>query len=163
MKRDGGDSENRLAPEAQLARMRDRSTLGDRAQMVGQLPVFSRLRKRQQREIARLAEFVDFAPGDFVVHAGEPGDALYVILAGRAKVVGKPRARGLRAGDVFGEMALLDGRPRSATIVAATELQAMKLRRGPFTKVVAKEPQIALGIIEELAGRVRRLEKGAAA
>ncbi len=163
MQRDGGASGNRLTPEAQLARMRDRSTLADRAEMVGQLPVFSRLGKRQRREIAKLAEFVEFAPGDFVVHAGEPGDALYVIVAGRAKVVGKPRARPLRPGNVFGEMALLDGQRRSATIVATTELQAMKLRRGPFTKVVAKEPRMALAIIEELAGRVRRLEKSASA
>jgi CRP-like cAMP-binding protein len=163
VKRVPTDATEALSVEARLERIWDRTTLGDRADTLGHLPIFSRLSKRQLRQIARLAEFVDFAPGDFVVQAGEPGDALYVILGGRAKVVGKSRGRPLRAGDVFGEMALLDGQPRSATITATAELHAMRLRRGPFAKVVAKEPKIALAIMEQLAGRVRRLEKDAAA
>lgn len=162
MRRGGGEIAEQLKPEAQLARVWTRLTLADRAAMVGELPIFSRLRKRQLRQIAKLAEFGEFAPGDFVVQAGEPGDSLYLILDGRAKVVGKSRARPLRAGDFFGEMALLDGQPRTATIAATTELHAMRLRRGPFTKVLAKEPRMALAIMEELAGRVRRLEKAAA-
>jgi CRP-like cAMP-binding protein len=163
MKRAGADIENRLSPEAQLAQTWERPTADDRAEMVGQLPLFSRLGKRQRRQVAKLAQFVGFAPGDFIVQAGEPGDSLYLILDGRAKVVGKSRARPLRAGDVFGEMALLDGQPRSATIAATSELHAMQLRRDPFMKVLAKEPRMALAIMEQLAGRVRRLEKAGAA
>ncbi len=161
--RRGSEIADRLTPEAQLAGLWDRRTLNDRVEMLRQLPLFSRLGKRHLRQIAKLADFVEFPPGDFVVQAGERGDALYVVLGGRAKVVGKSRGRTLRAGDVFGEMALLDGQPRSATVAATTELHAMRLRRGPFMKVVAKEPRIALAIMEELAGRVRRLEKGAPA
>lgn len=161
MKRTGTDAREALSVQARLERIWDRTTLDDRAKMVGELPIFSRLRRRQLRQIAKLADFVEIERGDFVVQAGEPGDALYLILDGRAKVVGKPRGRALRAGDVFGEMALLDGQPRSATIAAMTDLHAMRLRRGPFMKVLAKEPRMALAIMEELAGRVRRLEKGA--
>jgi CRP/FNR family transcriptional regulator, cyclic AMP receptor protein len=157
------DLEDVLTPEAQVARVWERPSVNDSAELVGQLPVFSRLGKRQLRQIAKLAEFAEFAPGDVVIQAGEPGDSLYLILDGRARVIGKGRARRLGPGDFFGEMALLDGEPRSATITATSELHAMKLRRGPFTKVLAKEPRLALPIMEALATRVRRLEKAAAA
>jgi CRP/FNR family cyclic AMP-dependent transcriptional regulator len=163
VKRTGTDAREALSVGARLERIYDRMTVDDRAKMVGELPIFSRLGKRQLRQIAKLADFVEFEPGDFIVQAGEPGDSLYLILDGRAKVVGKSRAGPLRAGDFFGEMALLDGQPRSATIATTTELHAMRLRRGPFSKVIAKEPRMALAIMEELAGRVRRLEKSAAA
>jgi CRP-like cAMP-binding protein len=163
VKRAGSAADDPLSPQARLEEAWNRLTLDDRATMVGELPIFSRLRKRQLRQIAKLADFVEFDSGDFVVQAGEPGDALFLILDGRAKVVGKSRSRPLRAGDFFGEMALLDGQPRSATVAAVTDLQTVRLRRGPFTKVLAKEPRMALAIMEELAGRVRRLEKGAAA
>jgi CRP-like cAMP-binding protein len=163
VRRTGTDAREALSVQARLERIWDRTTLADRTKMVGELPIFSRLGRRQLRQIAKLADFVEFAAGDFVVQAGEPGDALYLILDGRAKVVGKSRTRPLRAGDFFGEMALLDGLPRSATVAATTDLHALRLRRGPFKKVLAKEPLMAIAIMEELAGRVRRLERGAAA
>jgi CRP/FNR family transcriptional regulator/CRP/FNR family cyclic AMP-dependent transcriptional regulator len=65
----------------------------------------------------------------------------------------------LRRGDYFGEMALIDGEPRSATITATTELHAMRLRRSPFLKLLEQEPRIALALMAELAARVRRLER----
>jgi CRP/FNR family cyclic AMP-dependent transcriptional regulator len=139
----------------------ERPTTRDWVNVLRALPLFSNLSTRHVRQVAKLAEFVEFAPGDFVVHVGEPGDAYYLIVSGKAKAVGKPRARALGPGDFFGEMALIDGGPRSATIVATTKLHAMKLARRPFMKLLEQEPKVALTLLTELAARVRRLERSA--
>jgi CRP/FNR family transcriptional regulator, cyclic AMP receptor protein len=66
-------------------------------------------------------------------------------------------------GDYFGEMGLIDGEPRSASIAAVDELQLMKLLRRPFLKLLEQEPGIAPAMLAELARRVRGLEKSHAA
>ena len=142
-----------------LERSWERPTARDWANVLRALPLFSNLSTRHLRQIAKLAESVEFAPGHFVVQVGEPGDAFYLIVTGNAKVVGKPRARGLGPGDFFGEMALIDGEARSATIVATTELHAMKLARRSFMKLLEQEPRVALTLLAELAARIRRLER----
>ena len=137
---------------------RTRPTASDLAEVLAGLPLFARVSKRRLRKIASLAQIQRFSPGDIVVQFGEPADAFYLILAGRAKVVGKSR-RTLGIGDYFGEMGLIDGEPRSATIAAGAELETMKLARRPFLKLLEQEPQIAMSIMAELAGRIRSLER----
>jgi len=137
----------------------ERPTTRDWENVLSALPLFSTLSTRQRRQLAKLAQIAWFAPGDVIVRAGEAGDAFYLIVSGKANVEAKPRARALGAGDFFGEMSLIDGEPRSATITAATELQAMILPRRSFVKVLQQEPRIALTLMAELAARVRRLER----
>ncbi|MET1010595.1 MAG: cyclic nucleotide-binding domain-containing protein [Gaiellaceae bacterium] len=137
---------------------RTRPTASDWAEVLAGLPLFARVSKRRLRKIASLAQIQRFSPGDIVVQFGEPADAFYLILAGRAKVVGKSR-RTLGIGDYFGEMGLIDGEPRSATIAAGAELETMKLARRPFLKLLEQEPQIGMSIMAELAARVRSLER----
>jgi CRP/FNR family transcriptional regulator, cyclic AMP receptor protein len=149
------------ASRALLERTWYQPTARDWADVLSVLPLFERLTKRQLSKLAALATIVEFARGDLVVQAGEPGDAFHVILTGQARVVSRPRARILRTGDYFGEMALIDGRPRSATITAAGDLQTMKLPRRPFLKLLEAEPRIAIAIMTELTARIRRLEKPA--
>jgi len=75
-------------------------------------------------------------------------------------VLGKRGAgRVFREGDFFGEMALLDGEPRSASVSAATELQTMKIPHRPFLKLLEQEPKIAVAMLRELAGRIRGLQR----
>jgi CRP/FNR family transcriptional regulator, cyclic AMP receptor protein len=127
------------------------------------VPMFSDLGKRQLRRIAGLAQVVEFAPGEFVVQQGERGDAFYLILAGSARVLGKGGSRRVfRPGDFFGEMALLDGQPRSASVTAASELQAMRIPHRPFLKMLEGEPRIAVAMLRELAARIRTLQRQAA-
>ncbi len=144
---------------AALKRNWDRPTARDWADVLARLPLFSNVGKRQVRKIAELAQVREFGAGDVIVQTGDAPDGFYLILAGRARVVGRPRARTLQTGDYFGEMALLDGEPRSATITAAGELQTMRIPRRPFMKLLQTEPSIAIAMLGELAGRVRRLEK----
>jgi CRP-like cAMP-binding protein len=125
------------------------------------LPLFARVSKRQLTKIAELARVADYHPGNVVMQEGDAGDSFHLVLSGTARVVGKPRARILRTGDYFGEMALIDGAPRSATIAAHGELQTMRIPRKPFMRLLEREPSIAVALLAELAGRVRRLEKTA--
>src|SRR5262249_20098817 len=96
-------------------------------------------------------------PGASIVQVGEAGDAFYLLLEGRAAVAGKSRV--LRPGDFFGEMALLDGGPRSATITATTPARVIRLPRRAFVKAVEEDPQVALAVMAVLAARVRRAER----
>lgn len=153
----------RRSSETLLGRAWDEPTTKDWADVLVELPLFSRLKKRELRRLAALAEFKEFGPDDVIVQAGDAPDAFYLILSGRARVLVRPRARQLRTGDYFGEMGLIDGEPRSATVVAVGNLQVMKLPRRPFLKLLGQEPGIAVAMLAELARRVRRLEKAPAA
>jgi CRP-like cAMP-binding protein len=137
----------------------NRPTDRDWATVLTEVPLFSGIGKRQLRKIARQARFAEFAAGEQVVLTGEPGDSFYVILSGEAKAFGKPAARALRTGDYFGEMALLDGGPRSATVVATNELHVMRLPRRLFLQLVEGNSDIALTILSELGARIRRAEQ----
>jgi CRP-like cAMP-binding protein len=97
-----------------------------------------------------------FHNGTAIVRAGEPGDALYVVLDGEVSV----RRRGLPGvtlgiGSFFGEMALLDGGARSASVVAESPVACLTIAQSRFLKLLQSEPAIAVGILKELAARLR--------
>jgi CRP-like cAMP-binding protein len=142
-----------------LSRDWDRPTAKDWAMVLEHLPLFANVSSRQRRRIASLAEIRVYDSGDTVIARGDEGDGFYLILGGRAKVVEPPQARPLRTGDFFGEMALLDGEPRSATVISIGELQTMRIPRKPFLRLLKQEPSIAIAMLEELGRRIRRLEK----
>jgi CRP/FNR family transcriptional regulator, cyclic AMP receptor protein len=144
-------------------RSRERPTAKDWADVLARLPLFSRCRKRQLRKLAGLAQFKEYPPDSVVIQAGDPSRAFYLILGGQARVLGKPRGGLLRTGDYFGEMGLIDGEPRAASIVAVDELQVMTLPRPPFLRLLEQEPGIAVAMLAELAQRVRSLEKSRSA
>jgi CRP/FNR family transcriptional regulator, cyclic AMP receptor protein len=150
-------------PDRLLDRSWERPTAKDWADVLAGLPLFSRCRKRQLRKLAGLAQFKEFAPDSVIIQAGDASNAFYLILSGQARVSGKPRARLLGIGDYFGEMGLIDGEPRSASIAAVDELQVMKLPRRPFLRLLEQEPGIGVAMLGELARRVRNLEKSPAA
>ena len=100
------------------------------------------------------------APGEFIVCEGEPGDALYLIWSGRAAVylgdIENPTILGFReAGEIIGEMALLENQPRSASVVALTDLRLLKISRENFYNLVKRDPAVGLNIMEVLSARLR--------
>jgi CRP/FNR family transcriptional regulator, cyclic AMP receptor protein len=130
------------------------------ANVLGEVPLFAGVPMRHVRKIAGLGSVARFDAKAPIVNAGDPGEAFYVILSGRAKV---RRGRGRATTDIgpgayFGEMALVDGARRSATIVAETETVCLMLARKPFTKILKDEPAVALALLRTLAARVRELE-----
>jgi CRP/FNR family cyclic AMP-dependent transcriptional regulator len=150
--------------EAQaLMRHWDRPSDTDWANVLADFPLFSEIGKRRLRKLVRRATLAEFARGETVVTPDAPADSLYVILGGSARAVGKPTARTLRTGDYFGELALLDDGPRSATVIATDELQVLRLPRRSFLWLARRDPAISLTLLRDLSAQYRRLEPRAAA
>jgi CRP-like cAMP-binding protein len=126
------------------------------ANVLQTVPLFAGLSRRHVGKIAKAGRIVRFHHGTEIVRAGEAGDVLFVVLDGEASVR-KPRARALTVdtGSFFGELSLLDGGPRSATVVAQGEVVCFALRRAAFTKLLRAEPAMAIAILTELASRLR--------
>lgn len=132
------------------------------ADVLGEIPLFAGLSKRQLNRIASVARTRRYARYTTIVRAGERGEAFYVILDGTVLV--KPpgkRSVKLGAGDWFGEMALLDGAPRTANVEAQTEVFVMLLGRSAFRKTIEAEPKIAVALLSTLAQRLRASERSA--
>jgi len=140
----------------------DHAGPADWAEVLATFPLFSGLDKRRLRKLARQATLAEYSRGDIVIAKGEPGDSLYVILSGSAMARGKPAARMLRTGDYFGELGLLDGVARSATVVATDELHVMKLTRSSFLRALEHDPSISLRMLSTLGSQIRQLETRAA-
>jgi CRP/FNR family cyclic AMP-dependent transcriptional regulator len=123
------------------------------------VPLFSRLSRRDLKRVASVAKEVRFNEGDVVAEEGEDGLSFYVILEGESKVRrrGRTVAR-LLPGDFFGEISLLDGGPRTATVVAATPLRCLSILRWDFRKLLERERSLAPKILKELALRLRQIE-----
>lgn len=135
--------------------------LGKRgADLLATVPLFSGLSKRHLKRVAELAFEVPFRRGATVVEAGMPGGTFYVILEGEANVVrGKRIVARLHPGDFFGEVSLLDGGRRTASVVGETPLVALRIHQREFVKLLTREPDVAIKILEELARRLREIER----
>jgi len=128
--------------------------------LLGQVPLFSSLSRRHLRQVAEHADIVSFRERETIVETGQPGGTFYVILEGEAKVVRGTRTLGrLDPGDFFGEISLLDGGPRTATVVAQTPVTAIRVFKRSFDKVVAQEPTVAAKILAVVARRLREAER----
>jgi len=105
-----------------------------------------------------------FRRGETIFHQGDPGDSLFIVEAGSVKIV-LPSPEGeegaiiatLGRGDFFGELALLDGAPHSATAVAVEPTQALVLARGTFEQLVDTEPGLRQALFAGLVAELRRL------
>ena len=136
----------------------------DRAalEMLSEVPMFKDLSKRHLHKLGRVAKVVRFSPGRLIVKEGSPGTAFFVIADGKAKVVSEMGNRVLAElgpGDFFGELALLDGGPRTASVIAQSVVDAIQLSRKAFRDLVINDPEVGLRIMEDLAGRIRNLTR----
>ncbi len=147
-----------LAPDVFPARRRPDRVGDDWLPVLKTLPLFAGMSARHLRRIPARAK--RFGPAETIVRAGDPGNAFYVVLHGEVRV-GLPNGRfvALEAGDYFGEMALLDGAPRSADITAAGEVTVMVIGRTAFSKLLRTEPQMAAVLLRTLARRLRAAQE----
>jgi CRP/FNR family transcriptional regulator, cyclic AMP receptor protein len=120
------------------------------------VPLFGELSAGQLRALARATARVQLGPGDPIVREREPGDGFYVMQDGSAIVtVAGDRKDSLEPGGYFGEMAVIDGGPRSATVTAETKVTVLKLPSSAFARLLDRDPSIARTVGAELRRRLR--------
>ena len=131
--------------------------------VLGAVPLFEGLTKKQLRKVTDLADVGRFMAGARLVKQGDIGDSFYVVLTGQAKVVVSGRTvNRLLPGEHFGEISLLDGKPRTASVVAETEMTLVIITQKDFLGLLAKDPEITLSLLEGMARTVRRLDRSLA-
>jgi CRP/FNR family cyclic AMP-dependent transcriptional regulator len=123
--------------------------------------LFRGLPEQTIAQIAALASRRTYKADTVVVMRGDPGDALYGVITGRVRISASGAGGKeiflniMEPGDAFGEIALLDGQPRSAAATTITPTELMIIRREDFLALVKREPQLAVHLIELLCKRVR--------
>jgi CRP/FNR family transcriptional regulator/CRP/FNR family cyclic AMP-dependent transcriptional regulator len=134
------------------------------AAFLRQVTLFDCLGDPEIEALAALTFSRTFDKGQVIILAEETGDTLFIIRGGQVKVSlihedGKEFILSLLGqGEVFGELSLLDDRPRSANVTAMVETELLMLRRSDFLDLVGRVPQIAVSLLEELASRLRRTD-----
>ena len=128
----------------------------DRLEEVGLLAECSR---RQLRAIARISEVIEVPEDTVLARTGAPGDEFFLILDGSARVEVSPRKRSrLKPGEYFGEMSLLDGGPRSASVIAETPLRLLVIKRRDFHTLLREAPELTQSLLATLSRRLRHAE-----
>ena len=148
-----------IAPQPTSMRNKDAADPTAWTNVLADVPLLAGLSRRHLRKVAGTGRIVRFHNATAIVTAGEPGDAFYVIIDGEVSV----RRRGLSAlslgiGSYFGELALLDGGARTATVMAKGPVACLAITRARFLKLLRDEPTIAIALLGEVAGRLRLLQ-----
>lgn len=127
--------------------------------------MFVDLGKRELEQVAETCVERDYAPGDTLVQQGGPGVGLFVIVSGHVQVTQQPEGGGeprllatLGPGEVFGEMALLDDLPRSATGIAVDQVHALLITSFDFRALLREDPDMAIRLLAVLSRRLRAVE-----
>jgi CRP/FNR family cyclic AMP-dependent transcriptional regulator len=130
-----------------------------------QVHIFNGLTDEEINELARVAKRRAFRSGEIIFHRDDPGQVLYVIKEGKVKIsLNSPDGQEISLvvfgkGDYFGELALLDGLPRSADATALEKVETFTLQRSDFQNAIMKNPKIAIRVIEVLCDRLRRTDQ----
>lgn len=130
-------------------------------QLLGKLAIFQALTPKMLERVASHATRRTVTRGTTLFHKGDPGNSLILVVSGQVKIsVLSPDGREavlnvIHPGEVLGEIALLDGRPRTADAVALTDCELMMVDRRDFTPFLRDNPDVALKLIEVLCGRLR--------
>ena len=126
------------------------------ADLLRLVPLFSGLTDRSFDAIASLASEADYAVGDELVRQGAPGEEFVIVVSGRARVDrdGKP-LRELGPGDFLGEISLVDGSPRTATVTALDPIHALTVTREGFLELIERIPVFRLEVLSALTERIR--------
>lgn len=130
-----------------------------------QVPLFAELPPERIQELAQMVRRRTYHRGETIFHKGDPGSGLYILTGGQVKIV-LPSETGeeallavLEAGDFFGELALFDGLPRSATVVAVQNAEVLVLHRDDFLGFVARNPEVAIALFGVLSRRLRAADE----
>jgi len=134
-----------------------------KVELLGRLPLFSACSTRQLVQVAALTVPGELPAGTVLTRQGAAGGLAFVIASGRAEVTraGKLLAT-LGPGDVVGELSLIDGEPRSATVVAVTDLEVLEIDGRDLHQLLRTVPSVLRKLLESMAGRLREMDAVAA-
>lgn len=143
-----------------------RGELEAKATFLERVPIFAGVDEPNLRKMAAITSEKSFAKKNIIFHEGDYGDTLYIIKGGRIKIAkvtmdGREKTLTiLQPGDFFGEMALFDDLPRSATAEAIDpEVRLLAISKADFERVITENPQIALRIMRDLTRRIRQVNQ----
>jgi len=123
------------------------------------VPIFAGIEPSRLKLIAFTADSIAYRAGQALVRQGQPGDAAYVLVAGKAEVSvetesGDYVVATLGPGDVVGEISILCDSPRTATVTASTDVSALRVRKDSFLQLLRQFPEIAAEVMRSLAERL---------
>ncbi len=133
--------------------------MNDKLEMLRRVPLFAGLGRRELEEVARLTDEIDLPAGRALTTEGDYAHEFFIIVAGSARVERDgATVAPLRDGDFLGEIALLDGQPRSATVTVEEPSRLLVLGHREFNSLLDRFPTIQREVLLALAARVRRAE-----
>jgi CRP/FNR family cyclic AMP-dependent transcriptional regulator len=136
----------------------------DDAEILSRVALFSLMKKRDLKRIAKLAKHHLYEKGDLIVREGERDGRLFVIISGHVSVVkdlggsSEKTLRVLRSDNYFGEMALIDDYVRTASVVANDRTEVLSLDQWNIREEIRKYPAIAIELLQTLGRRLRAVE-----
>jgi CRP-like cAMP-binding protein len=131
----------------------------ERVERLRSVPLFAACTEEQLKFIATRVEDLDFPGGKVLTEQGRSGGEFFIILSGEAEVrQGDTVVNRLKAGDHFGEIALLDNGPRTATVVATTPMRCLVLSPRQFQDVLHQDAEIAVTLLHAVTRRLRNAE-----
>ena len=138
--------------------------VGKIASELSKVPMFAACSQRELQTVARAVREVTHKAGTVIAREGEPGIGLFIITDGTASVtIGGSKKGTITPGEFFGEIALLDGGPRTATVTADTDVRLLGLTEWVFRGLVQEHPSIAVKTLQAMAARLRSATKAATA
>jgi CRP-like cAMP-binding protein len=123
-----------------------------------QMPLFAGLDREHLEAVLAVGRRASYEAGQAIVERGDPGDAMYIVLGGAAEVDVGGRFHRLERGDFFGEMAVLAGKPREATVKAAEPVEVLRIPADEFQAFLRQNPEVALGMLKSLVERLREVQ-----
>ena len=125
------------------------------------VPLFSKLPPEELGHLAGIAEEIVYPEGEVIIREGDHGEEMFLIVEGEVEITrGSESLAVLRSQDYFGEMSILDGEPRSATITAKADCLLLRIRQSDFYDILERHFNVALTIIHTLTRRLRDLNLG---
>ncbi len=132
---------------------------------LAKVPIFELLDETELRELADVIESQTVAAGDVIFHAGDMGDCLYIVRSGEVELYVKDTTgqkivlTTVEKNELFGELSMLDSRPRSATSVALIDSELLLLDRDDLLLLFKKQPDAALNMLAAMSGMLRKVDR----
>jgi CRP-like cAMP-binding protein len=124
------------------------------------MPLFAGVTKHDLQNILKIGELRSFEPGQSIVERGDLGDSMYIVLRGVAQVDVGGRFHELKPGEFFGEMALVAGRKRTATVKAGDErVDALRIGSDEFQGFLLHQPRVSIAMLKGLVERLREVQE----